>query len=218
MNKLPLIEKTRPKEFDELVGIDKLDRIKALISNPADMPNLLFYGPAGTGKTTTAKIILEKLKPIDFIRINGSDTTGVDTIRERVYNFITSKSTNAGKPKIIWIEEFDYQCLDPETKIIVGTLDNRKIISIKDVPKEGTNIISYNTEKKKLENDFCYPLIENNAPIYIVELEDGRTIEATLNHPFFVLENGKIIEKKLKDLSTSDYIIDVSDEINETFL
>ena len=109
MNKLPLIEKTRPKEFDELVGIDKLDRIKALISNPADMPNLLFYGPAGTGKTTTAKIILEKLKPIDFIRINGSDTTGVDTIRERVYNFITSKSTNAGKPKIIWIEEFDYQ-------------------------------------------------------------------------------------------------------------
>jgi DNA polymerase III delta prime subunit len=109
MRPLPLIEKQRPKEFEELVGIDKIDRIKTLISKPADMPNLLFYGPAGTGKTTTAKIILDKLKPIDFIRINGSDTTGVDTIRERVYNFVTSRSTNEGKPKIIWIEEFDYQ-------------------------------------------------------------------------------------------------------------
>ncbi len=54
------------------------------------------------------KIIIKELQPIDYIKINGSDTTGVDTIRERVYNFITSMSTTQGKPKIVWIEEFDY--------------------------------------------------------------------------------------------------------------
>jgi len=108
MNNLPFIEKFRPKEFDDLVGINNIDTLKELIKNPSDMPNLLFYGPAGTGKTTIAKIILNKLQPIDFIRINASDTTGVDTIRERVYNFITAKSSVAGKPKVIWCEEADF--------------------------------------------------------------------------------------------------------------
>ena len=105
---LPLIERYRHKDFDEVIGVEELDKIKKLIENPMDMPNLLFYGPQGTGKTTVAKIILSKLKPIDHIRINGSDTTGVDTIRDKVYNFMTSMSSVPDKPKLIWIEEFDF--------------------------------------------------------------------------------------------------------------
>ena len=108
MKKLPLIEKHRPKEFSEVVGVLDIDKIQKLIETPEDLPNLLFYGPQGTGKTTVAKIMIEKLKPIDCIRLNGSDTTGVDTIRDKVYNFMTSRSSVNGKPKLIWIEEFDY--------------------------------------------------------------------------------------------------------------
>lgn len=105
---IPLSEKYRPKTFADVVGVKDLDNITSLISDPTTMPNLLFYGPAGVGKTSVAKIILNTLKPIDFIKINGSDTTGVDTIREHVYNFITSMSSQPNKPKIVWIEEFDY--------------------------------------------------------------------------------------------------------------
>jgi DNA polymerase III delta prime subunit len=72
------------------------------------MPNLLFHGPQGTGKTTVAKIIIEQLKPIDILRINGSDETSVDVIRDKVYNFMTSMSSVSDKPKLIWIEEFDF--------------------------------------------------------------------------------------------------------------
>jgi len=105
---LPLIEKYRPKTFDEVVGISDMARLKTMIADPASMPNMLFYGPAGTGKTTVAKIIINALKPVDYIKINGSDTTGVDTIRDKVYSFMTSMSSVKDKPKIVWIEEFDF--------------------------------------------------------------------------------------------------------------
>jgi len=105
---IPLIEKYRPKNFEEIVGVKDLATLKHLISTPKEMPNLLFYGPQGTGKTSMAKIIIDTLSPIDVKKINGSDTTGVDTIREAVYNFITSMSSQPDKPKIIWIEEFDF--------------------------------------------------------------------------------------------------------------
>jgi len=105
---IPYIEKYRPKTFDEIVGVSELDKIKNLISDVNNMPNLMFVGPAGVGKTSAVKVILKELSPINYLRINGSDTTGVDTIRDKVYNFVTSKSTEPNKPRIVWIEEFDY--------------------------------------------------------------------------------------------------------------
>lgn len=108
MTNFPLSETYRPKDFNEVMGIQDLSNIDLLLKTPSEMPSFLFHGPQGTGKTTVAKIIVNKLKPIDVLKLNGSDTTGVDTIRERVYNFMTSLSSEPDKPKIIWIEEFDY--------------------------------------------------------------------------------------------------------------
>lgn len=106
--RVPLNEKYRPKTFDEVIGVNRLEEIKHLISSPMDMPNLLFIGNPGLGKTTVARIIINELQPIDVLRLNGSDTTGVDTIRDKVYNFMTGMSSQKDKPKIIWIEEFDF--------------------------------------------------------------------------------------------------------------
>jgi len=103
---LPLIEKYRPHKFEDVVGFNTA--FINLTKDPATMPNLLFHGAQGTGKTTVAKIIIENLKPISVMRINGSDTTGVDTIREKVFNFMSGMSSVPNKPKIIWIEEFDF--------------------------------------------------------------------------------------------------------------
>ena len=106
--KIPLNEKWRPTEFKDVIGVSRIEEIKTIISDPMSMPNLLFFGTPGVGKTTVARIIINKLSPIDVLRLNGSDTTGVDTIRDKVYNFMTSMSSEPDKPKIIWIEEFDY--------------------------------------------------------------------------------------------------------------
>ena len=104
----PLIEKYRPKTFDEVIGVERIEEIKKELENPMLIPNFLFYGNPGTGKTTVAKIIIETLKPVDVLKINGSDTTGVDTIRDKVHSFVSSMSSVKDKPKIVWIEEVDF--------------------------------------------------------------------------------------------------------------
>ena len=108
MIKIPLNEKYRPKDFDEVTGVARIKEIQSMIADPMSMPNLLFFGTPGVGKTTVARIIISRLTPVDVLRINGSDTTGVDTIRERVYNFMSGMSSQKDKPKIVWIEEFDF--------------------------------------------------------------------------------------------------------------
>ena len=65
---LPFIERWRPKDFDEVIGVPDIEILKGLIASPMDMPNMLFYGPQGTGKTTCAKIIVEKLKPSNWMK------------------------------------------------------------------------------------------------------------------------------------------------------
>lgn len=109
MNILPLVEKFRPKEFNEVVGVKELDNLKNVTNIPMEMPNLLLFGPQGTGKTTVAKIIIEKLKPVDILRLNGSDKRdrNIETMSGRVMDFGMSKSSMKDKPKIIFIDEVD---------------------------------------------------------------------------------------------------------------
>jgi replication factor C small subunit len=67
------------------------------------LPNVIFYGSPGTGKTTTALILIKHLGS-EFKRMNGSDTRGIDVVREEIKNFIQTKSFNL-KPKIVFYDE-----------------------------------------------------------------------------------------------------------------
>ena len=99
------IEKYRPKKLDDVICKDK-DKIWKLCADPQKMPSFLFYGPAGTGKTTMSFIIKNDLGA-DVLTYNGSDDTSIDTIRDRVKNFIASKSMKKGIPKLVIIQEAD---------------------------------------------------------------------------------------------------------------
>lgn len=101
------VEKYRPQKFEDVVGLPQ--EIPTLIHN---LPHLLFVGKPGTGKTTTAKIIIKKLGG-DHILLNASDERGINTIREKVKTFCTTKSAD-NKPKIVFLDEFDY--LTPEAQ------------------------------------------------------------------------------------------------------
>jgi len=69
------------------------------------MNNMIFYGPAGTGKTTLAKLIAKNLN-CDLLYINASDERGIDTIREKIIPFASSMSFN--DVKIVILDEADY--------------------------------------------------------------------------------------------------------------
>ena len=100
-----LVEKYRPTNIDNYVGNKSIkDTIKSYITQN-DIQNLLFYGPAGTGKTTLAKLITKNID-CDLLYINASDERGIETIRDKVSGFA---STMSFKPlKIVILDEADF--------------------------------------------------------------------------------------------------------------
>jgi replication factor C small subunit len=109
-----LVEKYRSKTLDEYVGNEnvKLTISKYLEQN--DIQNLIFYGPAGTGKTTLAKLIINNLN-CDYIYINASDERGIETIRDKVQGFASVASF---KPlKIIVLDEADFLTIQAQASL-----------------------------------------------------------------------------------------------------
>ena len=99
------VEKYRPKVLNEYIGNDLLkEKVEGYLERN-DIPHLLLYGKAGTGKTTLAKIIANTIK-CDFMIINASDENGVETLRVKIKNF--ASGVGFGGYKIIILDEADY--------------------------------------------------------------------------------------------------------------
>ena len=99
------VEKYRPDTLEGYVGNEHiLEKVKIYIENE-DVPHLLLYGQAGTGKTTLAKIITNQID-CDVMYINASDENNVDTVRDKIRGFASSMGFR--KWKIIILDESDY--------------------------------------------------------------------------------------------------------------
>jgi replication factor C small subunit len=99
------VEKYRPDTLEGYVGNEHiLEKVKIYIQNE-DVPHLLLYGQAGTGKTTLAKIITNQID-CDVMYINASDENNVDTVRDKIRGFASSMGFR--KWKIIILDESDY--------------------------------------------------------------------------------------------------------------
>src|SRR3989344_5348890 len=111
-------EKFRPVEFSELVGQEEIvKRVESLV-NSLNIPHLLFAGPAGTGKSTLALIIVKTLFrenwKENYLELNASDERGINVVREKVKNFARTKSLGKVPFKIIFLDEAD--ALTPEAQ------------------------------------------------------------------------------------------------------
>ena len=99
------VEKYRPSSIGTYIGNEHLLDKVAVYLESGDLPHLLLYGRAGTGKTTLAKILVKNIE-CDYLYINASDENNVDTVRTKVKNFA---STVGFKDfKIIILDECDY--------------------------------------------------------------------------------------------------------------
>jgi DNA polymerase III delta prime subunit len=99
------VEKYRPNNLDTYIGNEHLkDKVSAYLES-GDLPHLLLFGKAGTGKTTLAKILVNNIE-CDYLYINASDENNVETVRTKVKNFA---STMGFKDyKVIILDECDY--------------------------------------------------------------------------------------------------------------
>jgi len=111
-------EKFRPSEFVELVGQDEIVKRVEALTKSLNIPHLLFAGPAGTGKSTLALIIVKNLYgqnwKENYLELNASDERGINIVREKVKNFARTKSLGNINFKIIFLDEAD--ALTPEAQ------------------------------------------------------------------------------------------------------
>jgi len=99
------VEKYRPTNLDTYIGNEHLKSKVSIYIESGDLPHLLLFGRAGTGKTTLAKLLVKNIE-CDYLYINASDENNVDTVRTKVKNFA---STIGFKDlKIIILDECDY--------------------------------------------------------------------------------------------------------------
>ena len=107
------VEKYRPSDLESMVLSDSNRKCFEKFNKAQEIPNLLFSGSAGIGKTSLAKIICNSMLECQYLYINASDENGIDMIRTKVTNFSRTKSFD-GTIKCIILDETDGLSLDAQ--------------------------------------------------------------------------------------------------------
>lgn len=100
------VEKYRPSTIDECILPDSMKKTFKEFITSGELPNFLFCGGAGVGKTTVAKALCNEIGA-EYLFINGSEESGIDVLRSKIKNFASSVSLTDAK-KVVILDEADY--------------------------------------------------------------------------------------------------------------
>jgi len=105
------VEKYRPKTIEDVILPQDLKAFFKEVVKSGELPNMLFTGSAGLGKTTVAKALCNEMN-LDWILINGSEEGNIDTLRGKIKQFASTVSLQGGY-KVVILDEADY--LNPQS-------------------------------------------------------------------------------------------------------
>lgn len=194
------VEKYRPTTLDNYIGNENLrTKLEQFISTQ-DIPHLLFYGTAGTGKTTAAKILVNNID-CDYLFVNASDERGIDTIREKIRGFAVT--TGFKDLKIIVLDE----CLEENTLVHILRKGETVLTPVKDVDPSNDLVKSWNVKKNKVEWRPFEKMDKGIQDVYEIELSNGETVVCTGTHKWYVEYNGELKVVKTTDLPKYNHIL-----------
>jgi replication factor C small subunit len=102
------VEKFRPDRVEDVILPQRIKAQFEDIVKGNEVPNMLLYGGAGVGKTTTAKALCKEVDT-DWLIINISEESGIDTLRTKIRDFASTLSlTGKDKKKCVILDEFDH--------------------------------------------------------------------------------------------------------------
>jgi len=191
------VEKYRPDNLKDYIGNDSVKEKVKIYLESGDVPHLLLYGTAGTGKTTLAKLIAKNID-CDLMYINASDENNVDTVREKIKNF--ASTIGFRQWKLIILDE----CLAEGTLVTVLRNGEEVKIPIELLDENSDLVKSFNIESSQIEWQPFYLWDKGDQNIWELELENGELVKCTGDHKWFVLDN----ENNIKIVTTkelSDY-------------
>jgi len=224
-----LVEKYRPTNLDNYVGNESIKKSISSYIGQNDIQNLIFYGPAGTGKTTLAKLIVKNID-CDYLYINASDERGIETIRDKVSGFA---STMSFKPlKVIILDEADFLTIQAQASLrnvietfsrttrfiltcnfierIIDPLQSR-CQTLKIVPPNKSDILKHLEKVTKRENieyvvDNLKTIVDSNYPDVrkMLNTIQVSTVDNTLNLDTTALVSSNYMKKVLECLKQSN--------------
>ena len=198
------VEKYRPNTLDGYVftGDDQKEQIEEWIKKKS-IPHLLFSGGAGLGKTTLAKILINLLEvdPYDVLEINASRENGVDSIRDKITGFV--QTMPFGDFKIVLLDE----CLDENTLVIVRRDGIEQSIKIKDVDDSNDLVKSFNVNNNTIEWKTFELFNKGSQETLEIEFDNGEIVICTLDHKWYVEDNGETIIVKASELYKYNHIV-----------
>lgn len=200
----------RPNTLDGYVfqSDSQRDQIAKLIADK-DIPHLLLSGTQGSGKTTLAEILIHDMAidDADVLRINASDKTGVDYIRETILQF--AGTYPIGKFKVVKLEE----CLHEDTLVWVLRDQHQTMVRIADLDHTRDLVKTFNLETNRVEWKQFILHDKNVRELIEVALSDGSVIICTDDHKWFVEDpdTRSVIVVKTSELDKYGHILSTNE-------
>ncbi|CAJ0577921.1 unnamed protein product, partial [Mesorhabditis spiculigera] len=216
LDRMPWYEKYRPTKLDDLVSHDNIVKSMRRYIKSRRMPNMIFYGPPGAGKTSTILSMAQEVYTAKHVsafvlELNASEERGIETIRQRVHPFAATKSLHGDMKKIIILDEADGMTKDAQNALKRMIEKYSRNVSFCILCNHLSSIISA-IQSRCVRFRFAPLSLEKIRPRleYIIETEKVNVTNEGIEALFDVCEGD--MRRALNVLQSATLIYDVVDE------